>query len=258
MKLFKPRYIVIISVAVVVTAILVIHNGFENTSNSTFVEAPVVSMDPGNTQVEHRQPAVCDLVADTFYLNFHSNMDSAAFYNELKSNPVTRDGIDIGYQKLKVDPTFNEKGCLDYVILFNSSSELAEAVDYSVELEKSLKDGSVDFNGVAPVKREIKESKAAGNDKINIELKKLYGNPKVYEAGGVYEYLYKDNKVRRQLRTKPSKGDAKVLVITSWRLCYYSDRYIEQQELIEQQNLLQIKERNAQRDSLNATLGSRL
>lgn len=262
MKLLRSRNILIISVAVVLSALIVFVN--YKTSEPANNTAAV-----NNTQVEVTQSSQCDVVADTFYLKFHSNMDSVAFYKELRSNPVTRDGVDIGYQKLKVDPSFNEQGCLDYVVLFNSSSELAEAVDYAVEMEKSLKEGSVDFNGVTPVKREIKESKAAGNDKINIELKKLYGNPKVYEAlafvggkwssaGGVYEYLYNDNKVRRVLRTKPSKGDAKVLVITSWRLYYYSDRHIEQQELIEQQNLLKIKERNAQRDSLNATLGSRL
>jgi hypothetical protein len=253
MKLLRGRYILITIVLIVVTAIFV----FVNYRKS---ESVIINTSVSNTNVEVTQSSQCDIIADTFYLNFHSNMDSAAFYNELRSNPVTRDGVDVGYQKLEVYPTFNDHGCLDYVKLFNHSNESATIGYYAEKLKEELtNDASIIFSGGAPEKTEINESQGVGSDKIAKELMRLYGVPRIYKiAEATFEYVYKDKKVMREFSTKyPRKGVQELEVLSS-RIYFYSDRYIQQQDLLEKEELLKMKKRGAQRDSLDATLSSRL
>lgn len=251
MKTLGSRNILIISVAMVLSALIVFVN--YKTSEPVNNTAAV-----NNTQVEVTQSSPCDVVADTFYLKFHSNMDSVAFYKELRSNPVTRDGVDVGYQKLEVYPTFNDHGCLDYVKLFNRSNEWATTGYYAEKLEEEVKNGSI-FIGGTVEKTEIKESQGVSSDRIAKELMRLYGVPRIYKiAEASFEYLYKDKKVMREFSTKyPRKGVQELEVLSS-RIYFYSDRYIQQQDLLEQQQQEKRNQQRAERDSLDRTIGSRL
>jgi len=253
MKLLRGRYLLISIVVIVVTAVFVFVNYRKP-------ESVIINTSVSNTNIEVTQSPPCDIVADTFYLNFHSNMDSAAFYNELRSNPVTRDGVDVGYHKLEVYPTFNDHGCLDYVRLFNRSNESATIGYYAEKLKEELKnDASLVFSHAASGKTEINDSQGVGSDKIAKELMRLYGVPRIYKISEAsFEYVYKDKKVMREFSTKyPRKGVKEPEVLSS-RIYFYSDRYIQQQDLLEKEELLKMKKRGAQRDSLDATLGSRL
>lgn len=255
MKLLQSRNVLITSVVVVIAALLVLFFVNYKTPESAINTAAV-----GDSQVKVTQSAQCGVVADTFYLNFHSNMDSVAFYNELKSNPVTRDGIDVGYHKLEVYPIFNDQGCLDYVKLFNKSNEWAKTSYYAEKLKEELKnDASIIFSGGAPEKTEINESQGVGSDKIAKELMRLYGVPRIYKiAEATFEYVYKDKKVMREFSTKyPRKGVQELEVLSS-RIYFYSDRYIQQQAMLEQQQKDKLKKQSATRDSLDRTIGSRL
>lgn len=252
MKTLASRNILIICSAVVLITLIVFVNykKSEPTSNTAGVNY---------TQVEVTQSSPCDVVADTFYLNFHSNMDSVAFYMELRSNPVTRDGVDVGYQKLEVHPTFNDHGCLDYVKLSNFSNEAAAINYYAEKLKEELKnDAGVIFSQGTTEKTVINESQGVRSDKISIELMRLHGMPSVYKTGAEFEYVYNDKKVRRVFSTKYPRKGVKEFEVLSSRIYFYSDRYIQQQDLLERQQQEKRNQQSAKSDSLDRTLGSRL
>jgi hypothetical protein len=250
MKLLRSRNLMLTGVVVLAALIVFVNYKASESVNKTAVVS--------NDQVEVTLSTQCDLVADTFYLNFHSNMDSAAFYNELRSNPVTRDGVDVGgYHKLEVRPIFNDQGCLDYVKLFNQSNEGAAVIYYAEIMQEEVKNG-IKFIGGTVEKTEVNESQGVRNDKIARELMQLYGVPKIYRNGTTFEYVYKNKKVKREFSTKYLRNGVQELEVLSSRIYFYSDRYIQQQDLLEQQQQEKRNEQSAKRDSLDRTIGSRL
>jgi hypothetical protein len=124
-------------------------------------------------------------------------------------------------------------------------------------MQEEVKNG-IKFIGGTVEKTEVNESQGVRNDKIARELMQLYGVPKIYRNGTTFEYVYKNKKVKREFSTKYLRNGVQELEVLSSRIYFYSDRYIQQQDLLEQQQQEKRNEQSAKRDSLDRTIGSRL
>ncbi len=269
MKTLGSRNILIICVTVVLIALIVFvnYNADESARNTEGVK---------NTQMEVSQSAQCDQVADTFYQNFHSNMDSVMFYNELKVNPNTASGVSIGQGIiLKVSPKFNDKGCLDFVML---ERDYLQFFGHQMEMR-------YDPNKFDEEEVEIR-------DVIKNELSKVYGKATVKSSKGVWEYTYLDKKVKCIVSSQAIALDGKMgagdilidantikspLGITkitdeerkwmgktrefhgyTYTIYFYSQRYINERDKLDTEKKLERKRLQQIDDSIERTAGQRL
>ena len=266
MKLLRSRNVLIICVAVVLTAllILVIYKRGETTVNNKLGESSVINTEGGSTQVMPIQPAQCDDIADTFYLSFHSNMDSLAFYNELKNNPSTENGyvkISQGLA-LSVAPRFNKEGCLDYVVLEHSPINLFSR---SIELSDKPK--------------EFDQEERKFRDVIIKEINKVYGSSRIKKVNDKVEHSFSNKKVRfvigewhvidsarrtpnvlsccgdeafpKPLKKKEYHGYV-------YELYFYSNRYINYRDKLDTEQKLERNRLQHNEDSIERTAGQRL
>jgi hypothetical protein len=272
MNVIKPKSIIIICLSVV--AVVLISIVIDNYRSP--VATGMVKVD-GDSLPETVKTTVCDAVADTFYLNFHSNMDSVSFYNELKANPSTSKGVNFGHGiVLGVSPKFNKEGCLDYVIL---TRDYLEIVDHQISLTYDPK----------RFDREERELR----DVILNELGKVYGKAIVRHSKETFwEYTYSDKKVKFEVLEIITEREGKLgpqdIVIDSktiktplgyhtitdderkWMgktrkfhgymptIYFYSKRYIKDCEQLDQREELEKNRVQHFEDSLQRTVGSRL
>jgi hypothetical protein len=231
----------------------------------------------GDTPAKTVESAKCDAVADTFYLNFHSNMDSVSFYNELKANSSTSTGVNFGRGiVLGVSPKFNKDGCLDYVTL---TRDYLQIMDREISLTYDPK-------------RFDKEEKEL-RDVIISELGKVYGKASIkHSKERLWEYAYSDKKVKFEIYEVVTEIEGKLgpqdIVIDAntiktplgyhtitdeerkWMgktrkfhgfiptIYFYSQRYINEFEHLVEREDLERKRAQHFEDSLQRTVGSRL
>ena len=109
-NLSKPSNVFLVLLVVIVALVLV----------NTYSSAPNVPASSGQSSDSSKKG--CDAVADTFFMNFHSNMNDTAFYNERGTNKnlvagcnkIIYNGKELSFT---VQPSFNAAGCLDYIRL---------------------------------------------------------------------------------------------------------------------------------------------
>ena len=109
-NLSKPSNVFLVLLVVIVAIVLV----------NTYSSAPDVPASSGQSSDSSKKD--CDAVADTFFMNFHSNMNDTAFYNERGTNKnlvagcnkIVYSGKELSFT---VQPSFNTSGCLDYIRL---------------------------------------------------------------------------------------------------------------------------------------------
>ena len=109
-NLSKPSNVFLVLLVVIVAIVLV----------NTYSSAPNVPASSGQSSDSSKKG--CDAVADTFFMNFHSNMNDTAFYNERGTssslvggyNPIVHNTHKVNFE---LKPSFNKSGCLDYVSL---------------------------------------------------------------------------------------------------------------------------------------------
>jgi hypothetical protein len=261
MNLLRRSYLLILSVVLIFTALIILGYYGKNETVESNELGESAAKEIGNTQGIPLHPAQCDIVADTFYLSFHSNMDSLAFYNELKNNPSTENGfVEISHGlALSIEPKFNKEGCLDYVVLQHRD---VDVLARSVELSDKP--------------NEFDQEEQKFRDIIIKELKKVYGPSKIRRVNDKDEHSYSDKKIRfviKELHLMDGRRlDASALGCNGdetfsnpvvyhgyvYDLYFYSNRYINECDRLRTEEEQERKRLQHNEDSIDRTAGQRL